>query len=128
MHENDGMCTRKGARVGFVDFKWYLPWDRPISWAYIQEAMFITCSVGIYSIPIPYVKVDACFKFGTSRDMEAIAINIMQDGSLCAVGRNGYWATFQAPENWRDDMKKYADRIDNTDSATVSSKRASPNY
>jgi len=105
--------------------------------AYIQNTIFISsklvlvfCKIGIYFLSLPSLVISVCFEFGSAQlQRRAISISILPDGNIYAAGMYGCFATFQAPEQLRDDMKKFADRLYNKAavSAAVASKNASSN-
>jgi len=112
LHENRDSYRR----LGSIDFKNYLP-GKARGWsAYIYQVIFISdvlvvvsCYVGIYFVLLPSLIINACFEFGTNNAVTTITI--LPDGSIFAAGSNGFCATFQAPQVFREDMKKYAEHL-----------------
>jgi len=129
VHKN----RRQFAYLGSIDFKKYLPKVRRKYWADIQELVFIssnllvvlTCRIGIYFISLPSLEVNARFDFGC--DLNANSITILRNGTVFVGGEKGHCATFQAPERYRDEIKKFADRFYKIEatSAALASKRSS---
>lgn len=99
-----------------LSFRKNLPTGEDAKLACITDLMLISsdlivvvCRIGIYFVSLPSMDANACFVFG--RDEIAMTITVLRNGSLHAGGKNGYCATFQAPEIYRHDINKFAERI-----------------
>lgn len=108
-----------GGEYAFLEsifFKDFLPPGFDKKWAHIRDIVFIssklvavTCKIGIYFVSLPSLEVKDLFVFG--HRVAARSISIMHGGIVYAVGMKGYCTAFQAPSNWREDIKAFADRL-----------------
>jgi len=100
VHENGGSFTRLGSvKFHSREFNKIL--------CISSHLIIVTFGCGIYFLSLPSLTITDCFELEKS---PSVSICILPCGNIYAAGKHGYCATFQAPEQYREDMKKFADR------------------